>query len=82
MITKPIDSSLKVGDQVLYRGKTVDRVVSFTSDYGNIAILESLLEGGWLFEGANHNGFIWRFNTNGKGDITYNDMFEIIVEDR
>lgn len=78
-----IHRELKIGDVVKYEGcpEIGGTVIGFRAD-GNIAILSTMMDE-WIFpngttKGKTNREFIWRFNVDSKGIITYNTMWSIV----
>lgn len=76
-----MNGSLSIGDKIIYKPTgRVSTVIGFCND-GNIAITDDYLQGGFRCDDKEErNGFIWRFNENGKGYITYNNLHQIVLE--
>lgn len=81
-----IDRELKLGDKVVYDGcpEMHGTVIGFRGD-GNIAILSTMMDQ-WIFpngvtKGKTNREFIWRFDVDSKGIITYNNMWSIVESD-
>ncbi len=79
-----INRELKIGDVVEYAHDPVKwrgKVIGFRGD-GNIAILNTFMAK-YVYPygktaGQTNQEFIWRFNVDSKGIITYNTMWSIV----
>lgn len=81
-----ITRTLEIGDKVFYdKDPTIfGTVIGFRGWNNGIALLDTKMPS-WVFPDGTTKGeqakeFIWKFNVDGKGIITYNKLWTIIDE--
>lgn len=78
-----IDRELKIGDEVVYDANPVKwrgKVIGFRGGDHGIVILDTLMDN-YLANGTigqTNQEFIYKFDVDGKGIITYNTMWTIL----